>query len=100
MADFASALAAGIAACDELCLWQGQPTVTSRLQNTITQAQYDAAVAAKTAAETLAANRKTALTNVLADLDAADTADTAEGAANTAGDLARAAARAKIAAAP
>lgn len=70
MADFNTALAAGIAALDELCLWQGQPTVTSRLAGTITQAQYDAVVAERDA-------RQAAITAMKAAANAEKAADAA-----------------------
>ncbi len=91
MATFQSTWDLLVAAMDDLAdnPNSGLTRLSVLLQSTITQAQYDAAVQ-------LAADRKTALTAVLADLDAADVADATEGAANTSGDLARAAARLKI----
>lgn len=70
MADFSTALAAGIAALDELCLWQGQPTISSRLNSTITQAQYDAVVAERDA-------RQAAILVVRANANARKAADAA-----------------------
>ncbi len=60
MSDYASARAAGIAAVDELDLWQGQPTLSSELASVTAlqqQVASDAATiaSAKTAAQGIVA---------------------------------------------
>lgn len=86
MADYLSARAKIIAACDELDLWQGQPTLSSQLsqisglqaqvatlQGQVTQVtlERDAAIAQRDAAQSLASSRRTAMDSAIQTLQTA-----------------------------
>jgi hypothetical protein len=78
MADFQFALAAGINAVDELCLWQGQPTISSKLNSIAAlQTQLTAANNALALMTVERNARQTAINNMKAAAQAEGAADAA-----------------------